>query len=305
MQCKAMIVKDTNTHLGLILVDPPITDRYSLRGGNQEGHIVNLPSELFLGGYEDFLDAPSFSDDRNPKQGPARCGLLEDLAYYWRKKLPDHFEAEVPTLLTLSFYPLKIITAEWMLYLECMIQDIKEYEYSNQHPPGFPNELEKLNSALRVLQSWRRRSIRSQQKIRAMARFIKSHEDAHAEFWTSLVEDCDFLAAGVEDCGRRLENMVPVVTSLVQIVDSRRSFAETANISRLTILALVFIPLTFVSSLFSMNADHSPGGQHFWVYIAVAAPVTIAVFLIARPPVEEVRSLRNRLKSLKQPSLPF
>ncbi|PVH90834.1 hypothetical protein DM02DRAFT_508286, partial [Periconia macrospinosa] len=69
----------------------------------------------------------------------------------------------------------------------------------------------------------------------------------------------------VEDFGRRLETMLPVVTSLVQVIDSRRSFDETANVSRLTVMALAFVPLTYVSSLFSMSEKLGPGGSLFWV----------------------------------------
>ena len=94
------------------------------------------------------------------------------------------------------------------------------------------------------------------------------------ESHTSLIEDYKHISTNINECGRRLESMLPVFTSLAQIMDSRRSFAETANISRLTILALTFVPLTFVSSLFSMNAINSPGGSYFWVYFVVAFLVT-------------------------------
>lgn len=74
----------------------------------------------------------------------------------------------------------------------------------------------------------------------------------------------------MEKAGRRLENMLPVVRTLVQIAHARQSFAETANINRLTVLALVFVPQSLVASLFGMEADIMPGKKHFWSYFAVA-----------------------------------
>ena len=83
------------------------------------------------------------------------------------------------------------------------------------------------------------------------------------ESYTSLIEDYEHISTSINECGRRLESMLPFFISLTQVVDSRRSFAKTANISRLTILALTFVPLTFVSSPFSMNAINGPGGSFF------------------------------------------
>ena len=52
----------------------------------------------------------------------------------------------------------------------------------------------------------------------------------------------------------------------------------------ITTLALVFVPLSFISSLFGMKDVNAPGGGLFWVYFAVAVPVTLLVYLVARPP---------------------
>jgi Mg2+ and Co2+ transporter CorA len=115
----------------------------------------------------------------------------------------------------------------------------------------------------------------------------------------SLIGDYEHVSAKIHEFDRRLESMQPLVTSLVQIVDARRSFAETANITRLTVLALVFVPLSYVSSLFSMNPNNLPGSPDFWVYVAVAIPLTLFVITIACPPVIQIREVVARLNSLR------
>lgn len=143
----------------------------------------------------------------------------------------------------------------------------------------------------------------SQKKVKTVIRHLEAHESPHVRHHSAVdrvLEDFQVISTDIEDAGRRLENMLPVVTSLVQIIDARQSFAETANISRLTILALVFVPLSYVSSLFSMNSENMPGSKGFWVYFAVAIPVTFVVFLIARPPTTKgmcrtLSWLRNKL----------
>ena len=146
--------------------------------------------------------------------------------------------------------------------------------------------MERLNTHLAELQAWRRRVLSSKQKIDGIVRTIdgfQGQRTSNFEEVISLKEDWTYLSTSLSQYSKMLENMLPVLTSFAQIVDARRSFAETANISRLTILALVFVPLSFLASLFSMNTDYGPGGDLFWVYFVVAVPITVGVYFIARP----------------------
>jgi hypothetical protein len=126
----------------------------------------------------------------------------------------------------------------------------------------------------------------SASKVRSLASFVKSGSTdlPGPEIWASLVRDYEHIAANIDSCGRRLEAMTLIITSFIMIAESRRSFLETMNVSRLTYLALIFVLLTFVSSLFSMAGDTAPGAKDSWVYFAVAIPALALVFLIARPP---------------------
>lgn len=214
--------------------------------------------------------------------------MLKDLTQYWACGIPDGFDTINPTIQSLAYYPLRIVAAEWVKYVAVMQYCLKHYEYQNDGTP----ELEKFNTSLRELQSWRRRSMLSQQKIQSVIRFLNGRIASKSEdsdpndmhYMQPLISDLEFISTKIDDYGRRLENMILVLTSLVQIVDARRSFAETANISRLTVLALIFVPLSYVCSLFSMNPTNAPGSQYFWVYFVVAIPVTLLVIVIARPP---------------------
>ncbi len=76
--------------------------------------------------------------------------------------------------------------------------------------------------------------------------------------------------------------MVSVVTSVLQITDTRRSLKEAANVTRLTYLTLLFVPLSFVASLFSMNGDVS--AHDLAIYFAVALPLCAMVFFVTRLP---------------------
>ncbi|EKG16330.1 Mg2+ transporter protein CorA-like/Zinc transport protein ZntB [Macrophomina phaseolina MS6] len=258
--------------LCLVLVDPPITNTYySVKERKEEVLHFDLQSTLFLGGYEDFLDPPH---EKTCPPGPTRSGLLDDLAYYWSRQRPQFFDSASPSLIHLAYYPLRIVAGEWVSYLTVMHHSIKQYEYTISGLSQLLNELDRLNSDLRSLQSWRRRSMSSQQKLRLVVRFIRQSDGSSGfpGLLDLVAQDFDSLARSVEDFGQRFERVLPIVTSMVQIADSRQSFAETANVSRLTYLALVFVPLTFTTGLFSMNNDRAPGSRGFWQFFAVAIP---------------------------------
>ncbi|KAF2792117.1 hypothetical protein K505DRAFT_376286 [Melanomma pulvis-pyrius CBS 109.77] len=293
--CASVIKFELNNGfwIALILADPPIGDTYFVDGQkDKEPHKIHLDSKPFLGAYEDFMKPPKFSSDWTHLDDRSRGGMFHDVVQYWERSIPACFDAQNPTIESLAYYPLRIVAAEWVKYVAVMQYCIKQYEYQGDRLP----DLDKFNMDLRELQGWRRRSMNSQQKINSIIRQLKAREKnsppSGGLSLRYLIEDFELISSNIENAGRRLENMLPVVMSLVQVIDARQSLAETANISRLTVLALIFVPLSFVSSLFSMNSENMPGSPHFWVYFAVAVPVTLLVVLVARPPAWIERKLR-------------
>lgn len=71
--------------------------------------------------------------------------------------------------------------------------------------------------------------------------------------------------------------MVPVVTLVLQIADTCRSLREAANVTRLTNLALLFVPLSFVAHVFSMNGGVTR--HDLAIYFAGALPLCAVVLL--------------------------
>ncbi|KAF2127781.1 hypothetical protein P153DRAFT_387515 [Dothidotthia symphoricarpi CBS 119687] len=276
--------------LALTLVDPPLGDVYFTSGHKEDAtHKVQLILRPFLGAYEDFADPPKFSENWNTLNDCPRGGMLDDVVQRWQARVPACFNREDPTIQSLAYYPLKIVAAEWVKYHAVMRHCIKQYEYRGNQLP----DLDKFNADLRELQGWQRRSTISQEKIKLVIRNLRSQNSLGSRSCAAMdhvIKDFEVINSNIETAGARLENMLPVVTSLVSIIDARQNFAETLNISRLTVLALIFVPLSYVSSLFSMNPDNMPGSPHFWVYFAVAVPVTTLVFIVARPPHFELQS---------------
>jgi len=255
--------------------------------------ITRIQSRPFQGGFEDFLSGPSAPNDGNPNAGPTRRSLLEDLVFYWNDSRPPAFDVIHPTLFSLSYYPLRIIAAEWQVYLEVMYHSTKHYEYSSSNHPHALAQLATLSSDLSALQKWARRCMATSHKIQRVIGFLKNRsiDDRDADARDLLIEDYEYIASTLAEYGHRLDAMVPIVTVMIQIIDSHRSLIETIKISRLSNLALIFVPLQFVSGLFSMNVAAVPGSKVFWLYFVIAVPMSIIVYLIARLPKRMLRLL--------------
>jgi Mg2+ and Co2+ transporter CorA len=89
------------------------------------------------------------------------------------------------------------------------------------------------------------------------------------------------------------DQIVTVATSMIQILDSRRSIREAINAKRLADIALVFVPLSWVASLFNMGGDFLPGKGLFWVYFAVGLPLVAVVLLISVCPLQGTAGFLN------------
>ncbi|GME23693.1 mg2+ transporter zinc transport protein [Neofusicoccum parvum] len=145
---------------------------------------------------------------------------------------------------------------------------------------------------MRALQSWRRRTMTSLRKLSTITHFLHHHHRRRDRRRTTppteppaihtLLADFRHIAAHVADSGRRLERALPVVPSVLQLAEGRLALREARGAARLARLALVFVPLSFAAGLFGMDAAFAPGGPRFWVYVAVAAPLTALVCAVAR-----------------------
>lgn len=89
----------------------------------------------------------------------------------------------------------------------------------------------------------------------------------------------------VLDDGRRATRMVQDLTQseigLWSMEVSERSIEETASVIRLTQLAFIFVPLSFVTSLYGMNVKEISGdGVRIWVFFVTAICVMFLVLSI-------------------------
>ncbi|KAK4663970.1 uncharacterized protein QC763_501220 [Podospora pseudopauciseta] len=274
--CSILVKKIKGIWICLVLVDPPVNMVHETLGlGGRKSH----PSMMLHGGFEEFKQPASFASfgSTTSDRLPDKKSMLSNLLRYFRQQPPGFMIAE-PSILSLGYYPIRMVLAEWILYTLLMSRYLKYYEYTLH---DIENRLH--DSDIIDLQRWRRRSMQSRHKLILLSEFIDYwlQQESKKQPWDFILKDIKHVSSQLEHYSRSLENMVPVATSMVQLLDSRRSIQEAANVSRLTFIALVFVPLSWVASLFSMSEDYSPGHKSFWVYFATALPVMILVLLLS------------------------
>jgi hypothetical protein len=63
----------------------------------------------------------------------------------------------------------------------------------------------------------------------------------------------------------------------ITIQEARISNGNAQSLSRITVLTMLFIPLSTVASIFSMGGDFLPGNPRAWVFWVVSAPVLMVL----------------------------
>ncbi|RFN51768.1 zinc transport protein zntb [Fusarium flagelliforme] len=282
--CSLLMKKVGSSSICLILVDRPIRSAIEGLGKqNQESY----SAQHLHGGFEDVATSHRISTSTSQWN---RDSMLDSLTHY----LCSQGSNDMPLkILDFAYYPIRITLSEWNLYMHLISRYSKHYEYS----------LQDITSRLHGedivdLQRWRRRLKQSRHKLTLVAEFVEQNDDGKMA-WKMIFKDINYLQNQFQDYGQSLEQMVTVATTMIQLLDSRRSILEAVNVRRLTYIALVFAPLAWVASLFSMEDAYLPGNDRFWIYFATALPLIAVVILFSALQWDEViRPVKQAWKKL-------
>lgn len=95
--------------------------------------------------------------------------------------------------------------------------------------------------------------------------------------WSDSAVDFQMLRMRLRDVRRRAELLNAAITGLASVSGSQQALREARSTKALTLVGLVFIPLAYTATLFSMAEPFGPGEERFWVYFAVAGPLVLCV----------------------------
>lgn len=152
------------------------------------------------------------------------------------------------------------------------------------------------------IQAWGRRIAEYQDDLEGIMVQLqiqpKTSTPSEMQGWKDCTPDYQFLRLRYKEIGRRTSVLNDSISALAGLVGNRQAFkaqelslqaAERANreaksVKVLTLLGVIFIPLGYVASLFSMSAPYGPGGEKFWLYFPISGSllsiIVVSYFLL-------------------------
>ncbi|KAL8792418.1 MAG: hypothetical protein Q9195_005032, partial [Heterodermia aff. obscurata] len=275
--------KASKNVVAILLVDPSVTGGYPIWGG-----------------YNNIIPCPSIYQDRCKKR--SRGSMLSETVYWLENLSVDEINSIPRDPRILCWKPLSIVCSEWIVLLRYANTRFSQLEWEVEDP-DLRHKGEGLALTLENLHSWRRRfPIYKNIISEAMEKIIR-REDFLYSTWNSLrvlEKDFEVLLSNLDDLHSRAERMMSVVTAVLTIEESQKALQQNRSLGRLTYLAALFVPMSFISSFFSMNEDITRLDKTFWIYFAVALPVTLMALFVTRYSHNLAKILQSLIQRLNE-----
>ena len=249
----------------ILLVDPPITEGYPLWGDHNT-----------------FTPCPSMTD--TPRGKPATRSTIEGAAYWLENLSLNEVQSVVHDPRYLFQQPLCIVCSEWLKLIQYANTRLSQLEWEDEIPQ-LRNQQEELSTIFGEIRSWRRRfPIYKTFVSETLTKVIRGEQfpGATRNSLLSLEKDFETLLSNLNDLHERAERIMSATTAVMSLDESQKALKQDRSLARLTYLAVTFVPLSFVSSFFSMTEDITRLGRTFWAYFAVAIPITLIALVVVR-----------------------
>lgn len=266
----------------VILCDPQLRrlspdPREVVKGENKLrkiGNIDELTNEPFQDGYADFLPTVPHNEIHTKVDHPHKS-MMRDLVYYYQYSSKLLSEEDWRTPQMSAVFLKKVVAAHYLQlvdYIKAMLPSL---------------ELRLTTAWVEEQDQWKSLQTTS----RRCGNFRDDIEDALLSLGYPLDGKLDVSSKvsniGWKDCERdfqyvyfrlkilkeRADNLMQAMTGLASIAGNRQNLDEAKRVKRLSQLALLFIPLAYTSSLFSMQDQFAVNRELFWVYWVTALGV--------------------------------
>ncbi len=228
----------------------------------------------------------SFQSPRTP------CSPFEDFIHWTLAFSNAELSALTNDPRVFAINAILMILTHWYTVLEYATTRITQIEWEVENPSfRLLSSSDGLDGCLHRLHRWRRILPLYQEMVEAtLLNFIDTpHRDYSCLSPPStgseaLIEKTrpDFLKllSKIEKLHIRCHTIGNLVGTMISFEESKKAVQQNANLTRLTYLACVFIPMSFLASVFSMTSDLGNIGHTLWIYFAVAVPFTIFCFAV-------------------------
>ena len=219
---------------------------------------------------------------------PPRTSLYDDAVYWTCQLTPDEVAEAVKDPRAFGMPALRLMLSDWHDVIQYMTTQIAQIEWQIELPDWGRSTRYVDDKIMRKLHPWRRNislyramitdGIRQLYPDQAQAQTSPADIDYSLR---SLLPDFQIVLGEIDTIQTHIGQLVSVATAFQSLDESRRAIDQNNNVARLTYLATLFIPLSFVSGFLSMQPDVSQLRQTFWVFFVIAIPLTAVALVVA------------------------
>jgi hypothetical protein len=174
--------------------------------------------------------------------------------------------------------------AEWLVMCDYINGRLSQIEWELEMPAIFRPKDSMIDSLLKRLATWRRQipvmremvTEALEQSLPAAERLAQSQKEVE-----NIRPDFERVLRLLKELQNRVDLLTGYVNSAISIEDTKQSLSEGHGVARLSWLAMIFVPLTFITGLFSMTDDLASLEKTYRVYFPIAIPLTVAIMLFA------------------------
>jgi len=242
-----------------------------------------LKNDPFQDGYVDFLPTPSYRKALDMINHPhPHKSMLRDLVYYYQHHsyLMDKDDWKQPR--HSSVFLRKIVAAYYLQlvdYIKVMLPSL-ELKLTT----AWVEEQEQWKSLQTISRRCGNYRDDLEDTILSLGypvTGIFDHQTSPAKTdWKNCEKDFQYAYFRLKILKERVDNLTTSIIGLASIAGNRQSLEEAKRVKRLNLLALLFIPLAYTSSLFSMQDEYAPNQRRFWVYWVSAFGVVLFTAVI-------------------------
>jgi hypothetical protein len=251
--------------------------------GSQE---IDLKVEPVPTGYVDFLPESVQMALRN---GPMRTSLGEDLCYYLERynQIVDILDPASHATLdpdVIALFLKKIIASHYSVLFDYFRKMAMSVRRPMQKQQNFKHlDLTAVESNWSDVQTLERRlgqyCLDIEDILIQLNLPLEPPDPSQIKSWEDTAADFRLHYHRFNIIRQQSESVNQSIAALASISGNRRASVEQKRAKVLVLIGLGFIPLAFFASLFSMAEPFAPGGDKFWVYLAISIPCAILVYV--------------------------
>ncbi|ORX95318.1 hypothetical protein BCR34DRAFT_498565 [Clohesyomyces aquaticus] len=258
----------------VILCDPQLDDLW-----NPQKKEKTKPGKnrAFQNGYVDFLCPQDPARVLSKPQHPHKSMLI-DLCHYIEHHADLIPEEQWNDPHTSSFFLKKIVAAHYLQLIDYIKAMLPSLEL--RLTTAWVEEQDQWKSLQTISRRCGNYRDDIEDTLLSLGYPLKDLESSNAiGDWMDDKLDFQYIYFRLKILKQRADNLMQAMTGLASIAGNRQNLEEAKRVKRLNLLALLFIPLAYTSSLFSMSEKFAPGAGKFWIYWVSAILALAVTFL--------------------------